>query len=143
MSAYSTNSTPHFKDAELLIQSLCEMGFKREEIELHENATNLIGYRGDVRSDKANVIIRRQFVDARLSGGASNDIGFRRNENGTYDAIISRFDSNYANAEWLGKLSGNYAKNAIIQKATKQGLRFLGTTKKNGKTELQFARMGR
>src|ERR1700735_1513398 len=104
MSKYSTNVT-QFKEAELLVSALIEMGFTREQIEVNQTAKQLYDYHGratkylDATGDKAEIIIRRQHV-----GSAANDIGFRRNENGRFEAIISAFDSgrNRYNSEWLG-----------------------------------------
>ena len=140
MSAYSTNQTL-FKDAALLVAALCEMGFEKSEIEVNQTAKHLYGYHGDKRSDTAEIIIRQQYVNNRLSGGSSNDIGFKLQANGTYGAIISAFDSHYATKEWQGKLSAAYARQAIQQKAVKQGLRFVGYGPRvNGKTQLQFVK---
>lgn len=139
MSAYSTNKTL-FKDKDLLCAALTDMGFKAEDIEYHAVATNLYGYHGDKRKDVANIIIRRGAVNRVLSGGASNDIGFKVNGDGTIGAIISAYDSNYASSTWLGKLTGNYAQRAIVQKAAKQGLRFVGKSSTNGKTKLNFVK---
>ena len=143
MSAYSTNET-QFKDRDLLVKALVECGFTADKVELHNTAQQLIDYRGqattytDVNGDKAEVIIRRKFV-----GGAANDIGFKRGTNGNFSAIISQYDRGCGyNQAWLGKLSAAYARNAIMQKAAKQGLRFAGTTKKDGKTQLAFVRIG-
>lgn len=139
MSKYSTNPTPMFKDAKLLVAALIEMGFLASEIENHAIAVNLFGYQGDKRKELANIILRRSAVNRVLSGGASNDIGFKQNGDGTFGAIISQFDSNYANSAWLGKLTGAYAREAIKAKALKQGFRYVGSTPTaNGKTKLQF-----
>ena len=139
MSEYSTNKT-QFKDCALLLQALAELGFDASKVEVSETPKQLYDYHGhatkytDSNGDKANVIIRRQFV-----GSAANDIGFRRGTDDKFEAILSRYDRSCGyNEEWLGKLSAAYARNAIIQKASKQGLRFAGSVKKNGKTQLQF-----
>ena len=134
MSAYSTNKTL-FKDKACLLAALAEMGFDSSKVEVHEKATNLHGYQGDVRADVAEIIIRRKYV-----GGASNDMGFKKNADGTYGAIISEYDSRRYNAAWLGKLSAAYARNGIIEKAKRLGLRPAGTIKKDGKTQLAFVR---
>jgi hypothetical protein len=143
MSAYSTNQT-QFKDAKCLIAALIEMGFNENEIEFHEIASQLIDFQGrpthytDVNGDKAEIVIRRTAINRVITGGASNDLGFKRNADGSFDALISAYDSSRINAQWLGKLTGTYARIAIVEKAKKQGLRFIGTTKQNGKTQLQF-----
>lgn len=142
MSAYSTNKTI-FKEQELLLCALAEMGFDASKVEVNTEAKQLYDYHGnathytDKNGDKAEIIIRRQFI-----GGSSNDIGFKRSADGTYSAIISAFDrgSMGYNNQWLGKLSAAYARNGIVVKAAKQGLRFGGTVKKDGKTQLIFTR---
>jgi Protein of unknown function (DUF1257) len=137
VSSYSTNETK-FKDPTLLMAALQEMGFPIEEIEYHTKAVNLYGYHGDMREDTAEIVLRSKYVNARLSTGASNDIGLKLQADGTYAGIISGYDSNFANTAWLGRLSAAYARKSVIQNAAKQGLRFAGTVKQNGKTQLHF-----
>ena len=140
MSAYSTNKT-QFKDCKLLLAALAEMGFDASKVEVNENPKQLYDFQGnkthyvDADGDKAHVIIRRQFV-----GGAANDIGFKRGTDGTFEAYLSAYDRRCGyDEQWLGKLTAAYARNAIMQKAQKQGLRFAGTVKlANGKTQLRF-----
>jgi hypothetical protein len=145
MSEYSTNKTI-FKDASLLVAALVEMGFPLEEIEQNADAKQLFDYHGkathytDAAGDKAEIVIRRQSVNRHLSSGASNDIGFKRQPDGTYAGIISAYDSNFANTAWMGRLTAAYTRKAIIQKATKQGLRVLGSVKVNGKTQFLIAK---
>jgi hypothetical protein len=134
MSAYSTNET-QFKNKELLLQALAEMGFDASTVEVNETAQHLYGYHGDKRADTAEIIIRRKHI-----GSASNDIGFKLQSNGTYGAVISDYDSNRFNSAWRGKLTAAYARAGIIQTAKRQGLRFAGTIQKNGKTQLSFIR---
>lgn len=140
MSKYSTNRTL-FKDKACLVESLIEMGFDATEIEVHTSPKNLYGYYGDMREDTAEVIIRRHAVNRLLSGGASNDVGFKLQVDGTYGGIISQYDSSASfNTEKMGLLSAAYARRMVIKKAQSQGLRFAGTIKANGKTQLQFVK---
>jgi major membrane immunogen (membrane-anchored lipoprotein) len=85
-------------DQTALVRALERCGFKNK-IEIHEKAVNLYGYRGDVREQKANVIIRRKYV-----GTAANDIGFEKLNDGTYKAHISEYDHNQYNKKWQKKL---------------------------------------
>lgn len=77
------------KDRRALVDALKMLGFSENEIEVHDDPQHLYGYHGDKRPEKAHVIIRRSNV-----GGSSNDIGFVRKEDGTFEAIISEFDRN-------------------------------------------------
>lgn len=150
MSKYSTNNVPMFKDTNLLVAALCDMGFTREEIQVNETPVQLFDFQGkatrytDTKGDKAHIVIRASAVNRVLSGGASNDLGFRRrNGDGSFNALISAYDSGYADQTWIGKLSAAYTRHGVIEKAAKQGFRFIGTKQTAGKTHLQFARMGR
>lgn len=148
MSKYSTNPVPQFKDESLLVAALREMGFDANEIEQHTLPQQLIDFQGrptrytDKNGDKAHIILRRTAINRHLSGGASNDVGFRRNGDGSYSAIVSEYDSSYVNSRWMGQLTGAYTRQSVIQKAAKQGFRFVGARQENGKTKLKFARMG-
>lgn len=90
-------------DRDCLLKGLKRMGFKDNQIETHDEATNLYGYQGDKREDKANVIIRRKNV-----GASSNDIGFTREEDGSYRAIISEYDQGRYNDKWVNELNMYY-----------------------------------
>ncbi len=64
------------------------------EAEVHENPINLKGYRGDVRNEKAHIVIDKQQVNKFT--GASNDIGFLWNEaENKYEFIVSEYDQRF------------------------------------------------
>ena len=57
----------------------------------------MVGYMGDARAEKAHIIIRRRQLDS-----ASNDIGFARDGNVVYQALISEYDRGIGfNHAWL------------------------------------------
>ena len=114
MSAYREQTTT-INDKDCLIKALKDKGY--DTVEDHVEATNLIGYHGDKRQDKANIIVRRNYI-----GMASNDIGFRKTDNGTYEAIISDYDRGRHNAKWLEELHNHYAKHKVQKLARQQGL---------------------
>lgn len=103
MSAYVEGKTS-IKEVECLVEALIEMGFKKEHIEVYEEATNLYGYHGDKRDQLANVIVRRKYV-----GTASNDLGFVRGADGTYAVIVSEYDSNNNSGKWTGQLDKRFS----------------------------------
>jgi len=114
------------KDRKALIDALIAIGFAESEIEIHEEAVHLYGYQGDRREQKANVIIRKKNV-----GGSSNDIGFIKKDDGTYEAIISEFDRRSAgkhaqkyggyNERFLKDLSQNYTERLYTRVAKEKG----------------------
>jgi hypothetical protein len=135
MSAYTERETV-FSDPETLVEALklCGLASGRElEVHVHSIAQQLEGYHGDLRAQVAEIIIPRRAV-----GNASNDIGFKKQPDGTYRAIISQFDSASYNAEWLKKLKNSYTEAGILAKAKKAGLKVVGKKIVNGKMRLQF-----
>lgn len=114
MSHFTTIRT-QIKDREILIRVLQELGFPTMEV--HDRPQPLYGYEGDQRPERAEVIIRRQYI-----GEYSNDIGFQRQPDGTYIAIISEFDRWQYNQAWLGKLLQKYSYYKLQQLAQQQGL---------------------
>jgi hypothetical protein len=115
MSLYCEIKT-EFKNQEALIFALMETGrWQTDQIETYDDAVGLYGYHNDLRPEKANIIIRRKNI-----GPSSNDIGFQRNEDGTFKVIISEFDKSRYNQSWIDKLKSNYAFHAIrIQQESK------------------------
>ena len=62
------------------------------EVKVHmDKAVPLYGYKGDMRSERANIRVPKEIVNRYLGGGASNDIGFVKTADG-FDAIISAYD---------------------------------------------------
>ncbi len=102
------------KDKEALIKALADMGLKN--IEVHENAQYLYGFQGDVRPETAEVIIRRKYV-----GSSSNDIGFKLQDDGQFQAIISEYDRGRYNQQWLGKVMQRYGYYTLMASAQEQG----------------------
>jgi hypothetical protein len=97
-----------------LVKALEDVGFKN--VEVHELAQHLYGYQGDVRAQTAEVIIRRKNI-----GPASNDIGFKRQKDGTFDAIISEYDRSRYTKDWLNHLTQRYAYHAVTERMAEQG----------------------
>lgn len=130
MSHYTKVKTK-LRNQAALVKALMDMGFTKEQIQVHEQAVNLEGYAGDKRKDTAEIVIPRRAV-----GGAANDIGFKLQEDGTYGAIISQYDrgnraadqkSQYAEGcngyseKWLKKLNQRYAYHNLKEEMTDLG----------------------
>jgi hypothetical protein len=112
MSHYTTLDTT-IVSTEFLVQALADMGFA--EVEVHEAAQPLVGWRGDLRENQAEVIVRRRHL-----GRSSNDIGFARNAEGRFEALISEFDRGRYDQGWLGKLTQRYAYRVARDSLAKQ-----------------------
>jgi hypothetical protein len=84
MSHFTTLKT-QITDVKALQAALADLGFPN--VEIYTTAEHLYGYQGDVRPQTAEVIVRRKHI-----GWLSNDLGFKRNAAGSFDAIISEYD---------------------------------------------------
>jgi hypothetical protein len=102
-------------DRDTLVQVLREFGFA--QVEVHSEPQILYGYEGDPRPERAEIIIRRQFI-----GEFSNDLGFQLQPDGSYSAIISDYDRGKYNQEWLDKLTQRYTHLRLLHTAQSQGL---------------------
>ena len=143
MSRYSKTTTV-FNDEECLVNALVDIGYKREQIEVHKTPQQLFDYCGrathymDAKGDTANVIIRSR----NIGYGSANDLGFKLEENGTYSVAISAYDR--GTHHWgpqstrFKALKAAHAEQRGIKTAKKNGFRFLGREIVNGKVQLKF-----
>jgi hypothetical protein len=131
MSAFHSQKTC-YKDRESLVAALSAQGYK--DVEVHDIAQSLEGHHGDMRSQKANVIVRRRFV-----GSASNDLGWEWDaKSGVFVEHISDYDKGKHNSTWLTALKCHYTEAVDLKTAKKNGLQFLGRKVVNGRVQLQF-----
>ncbi|MGI8567322.1 MAG: DUF1257 domain-containing protein [Pyrinomonadaceae bacterium] len=83
MSKYLTFTDVVFTNKALLLAALADLGYS--DVEQGEGL-HLYGYRGDVRAERAEIVVRRRSI-----GSSSNDLGFARSGEG-YTPIISEYD---------------------------------------------------
>lgn len=122
-------------DVEALVKALTDVGL--EQIEIHETAQHLYGFQGDKRPQTAEVIVRRKFI-----GHSSNDIGFKRQQDGTFDAIISGYDRRKYSQAWLNRLTQRYAYHVARAKLEEQGFDLITEeTQQDGRIHLVLRRM--
>jgi hypothetical protein len=105
-----------------------------DQIEIHENPTNLYGFKGDKREQVANIIIRKQNV-----GNASNDLGFLRKPDGTFEAIISEYDKGKnCGEQFIANLKQNYAFHCIRLQQEMKGRTVNRTRLQNGHQRIEI-----
>ncbi len=119
-----------------LLEALKELGFNPET---SPDGLRLYGYLGDERPEKANIVIRRAQLNS-----ASNDIGFVRDANGVYRALISEYDRGIGfDDAWLGRVAQTYKERQTMAVAKSKGYRYLGRqvveTQAGKKVQLRFA----
>jgi hypothetical protein len=112
--SHFTKLRTRITNADGLMKALADVGFKN--VEAHETAQHLYGYLGDARPQTAEVIVRRKHI-----GRMSNDIGFKRQADGTFEAIISEYDRHNYSQAWLDRLTQRYAYHVARAKLAEQG----------------------
>lgn len=105
------------KDEETILETLAEFGYDSARVEVHEKPVALQGYQGDERVQRANIVIRRRVV-----GNASNDIGFEKQEDGSYKVWVSDFDKSKGLGAKIASMQffQTYAKNRVLKWAKQQ-----------------------
>lgn len=129
MSKYRRIKT-EYRDRKALESALNDLGVP------FESGTNLTmyGYMGDARPERADVVIRRQHISH-----ASNDLGFARQPDGVYEAIVSEFDSTQARAvSYLQQIKARYAYHALVNAARSKGYAVRELSNSNGVVRLQL-----
>jgi hypothetical protein len=123
-------------DEGCLVAALGRLGFKGK-VEVHKEAQALHGYQGDVRSQKAHVIIRRQHV-----GSAAHDLGFERQADGKYRVWVSDYDVKYNKYDdaWMGRLNQAYGVEKARAEARKKGYRVSEQKLDDGRIRLVLRR---
>lgn len=122
-------------DTAALVDALVAMGYAREHIELHEVPQSLYGYENRARPERANIIIRRQYV-----GNAANDIGWQRAADGTLQAFISEFDGRHNFTPMRqAQLAQEYSAAVVCRQARASGRTVQRTVLPDGRIQLAIA----
>ncbi len=112
--SHFTSIKTQIKDVSALVKALADAGFNH--VEVRETAQHLYGFQGDLRPETAEVIIRRKYL-----GAASNDIGFKRQEDGHFEAVISAYDRAKYSQPWLNKITQRYGYHFLMATAPAEG----------------------
>ena len=100
------------QDREALIAAL-NGEYGEGNVEVHTKPENLYGYQGDKRSQQAQIVVRQKYVNKKSSGGGSNDIGFRIEDDGKITECISKFDQG-----WWKKAPGDRIRQSYVEHVT-------------------------
>lgn len=116
-----------------LVKALQNMGFKANAIEIHETPVPLRGYGGDTRKQVAHVRLKGAgWRGENVVGGASNDLGWEKLEDGSYGFHVSNYDRGKYNEGWQKKLAQQYSKEVIKEVAEENGFYIESETTEDG-----------
>ena len=132
MSHYTEVQT-EFTDRDCLVKALQKMGYT---VEVHEGAgAHLYGYQGDKRSQLANVIVRKRFIN-----DSSNDYGWKFDpKTKKFVMIESEYDvrSKHLKTDQLKQI---YAEEKLLKEARRRGFRIIKRETKGGKILMTLRR---
>jgi hypothetical protein len=112
MSKYMTFNEVVFKDRDLLVGALEDVGCK--EIRRGENL-EMGRYYSDQLPQRAEIIIPRNTI-----GNYYGDIGFRLSENGEYTPVIDNLDQNHVlNGQFIPRLRAAYNERVVSKVAAR------------------------
>jgi hypothetical protein len=107
-----------FRDESTLRHALADVcQARRIEFETGEGLA-LYGFEGDRRRETAELVIRRRHL-----GRLTNDLGFHRRPDSTFEVIISDFDSRHTAAEVVREVKQRYARLQVEKLARARGYR--------------------
>jgi len=141
MSAYAEFVT-EFRDQEALTVALCTVAMPhglprltRDEVEIHPDGTNLVGY--DTKEARlAHLVVRKRHLGHTLS-----DIGFRKEANGCFSVIVDDYDMNKGYGEpWLNAVKQQYARALVTRKAHALGYSIKDRQEADGSLSMVLAR---
>lgn len=135
-----------FKDQAALVQALEDV-FGQGKVEISTDGAALFGYQGDNRSllpasnghyaPPCHVIVRQQNTGV----GASNDLGWCRQADGTFRSYISAYD-NGALRNSLPQLAQRYARAVAVKQAKLSGYTVTEEKAKDGTIKLSLSKWG-
>lgn len=114
--SHITDVRTKIRDKQCLVEALIAVGFKREEIEVHDKAVSFSTEYSSGTLGHGEVIIRKAAQKAH-GGEGWNDIGFHKAETGEYLASIDTMGK-FSSKGWLDSVTQQYG----IEKAKKEGL---------------------
>jgi hypothetical protein len=122
------------KDQESLIRALCDMGFRRDQIEVHETAQRIRGYHEE--DDKVgHVIIRRK------NSKIPSDIGWERNKDGNYVAHVDAYQyccaTTHYDDTWQQRLTVKYNYEVSKMALDAQGIAYSESRNSAGETVIE------
>lgn len=112
--SHFTKVKTSIRDLDCLLEALKAMGYDSGVIE--QGNITIQDYYG--AKQKANVVIRK--ANLKGSMGRFSDMGFVRNEDGTYEMIADGFYPDDLH-KWTNELTQNYALNVVIKTTGYQG----------------------
>jgi len=112
--SHFTRMRTALRDARVLARALGELGLST--VEVHDAPQPLHGYSGRTGSERAEVVVPKEHAR-----GASADIGFARQPDGSFAIILDAMDTRRYGKQWLARLTQAYGHAAALGYAEAHG----------------------
>jgi hypothetical protein len=124
-----------FRNRESLEAALKEVGVPFEQAA--GNTLTLYGYSGDARPERAAFVIRRHNIES-----MANDMGFALRPDGSFEAIISEYDSGVdrRGLAILNRVKQAYGVNEVTRQARMRGYGVQRVSAPGGSIRLQLVK---
>jgi hypothetical protein len=96
-----------------VVFALQQLGCPQKFIEIHDNPEPLVRYNG-AQLGRANIIVRKEWLNKHWSHGASNDLGFEKTPEGI-KVHVSDYDTH-----WWTEKEPKFAQYAVEKKVTNE-----------------------
>jgi len=121
-------SLPH------LLKALNDLGFN--QVESYGSPVKLEGAESFWIDETAEVVIRKEHLKAR-----KNDMGFKRQSDGSYVAVISSYDEKFYDEIWIRNLSQRYSYHVTRDTLEQKGFDLIEEEQQSGEIRLTLRRM--
>ena len=111
--SHFTQVRTSLRDADVLAEALHELGYP--EVEVHRRPQRIHGFGSQTR--EAEVIVRREHI----TGPVYADIGFARQDDGSFAAVMDSSDMNRYGRDWMPRLTHAYGHAAALRYARAHG----------------------
>jgi len=128
MSHY-TQIALEIRDRDALVAALGDLGLGK--VEVFEEPQPIRGYGGQTRM--ADVAIRGV-------GYYGGDLGFRRSDDGRFEAVMDQDDDRQFGRDWRQRLLQRYGRHVAVAKLAKKGFRIVREETQDGKLHLVMGR---
>lgn len=130
MSHYANIKVSYQARNEASLVAALKTMFGASNVEVHEEPQMLLMYTGRQSNNKANIIVRKEH----LAKWGTNDMGFLRQEDGTYKTFI---DEAGFNKEKQNKLNQEYSTSVAMKNLVSKGYKVTRVDNKDGTVDLK------
>lgn len=133
--SHTLNLKSTMTDEEAIVNGLVRRGFDRNAIEVHEKAVDCTMFNGQM--SQANIVVRRDYINQNKTrigmstqyGCAFADLGFIKEKDGTYKAVV---DGSNFNEKWVEGVTQCYNAAKVEKELKARKIKYVETRTDTG-----------